>query len=386
MVISYGRHDIHTSDINAVVDVLKSDFLTQGPMVPKFEEAIKSYCGARNAVASNSATSALHMSLLALGVGPNDWVWTSPNTFVATSNAALYCGANVDFVDIDEQTYNMCASELRRKLERAAKEKCLPKVVIPVHFAGQPCDMRSIHSLSKEFGFYVIEDASHALGGRYLNNSIGNCKYSDITVFSFHPVKIITTAEGGIALTNNDDLAEKLRLFGSHGVTRNPNLLVSSTHGPWYYQQIELGYNYRMNDLQAALGSRQLARLDDYVKRRHKIADKYNKELEKLPARLPYQTDDGYSAYHLYTILGPQSPEFSRKTLVEKLHSKGIMVTVHYIPVHTQPYYLSRGFKVGQFPKAEAYYEKAITLPIYPTLSNTDQDYIIETLKDLISK
>jgi len=386
MKIPYGRHDIQSSDVNAVVEVLKSDFLTQGPMVPNFEEKVSRYCAAKYAIAVTSATSALHISLMALGIGKDDLVWTSPNTFLATANAALYCGAQIDFVDIDTQTYNICASELKHKLENAAKKNRLPKAVIPVHFAGQPCDMRSLHALSKEYGFYVIEDASHAMGGNYLNYKIGSCRYSDITVFSFHPVKIITTAEGGVALTNNDKLAQKLRLFRSHGVTRDPNLMSNVTPEPWHYEQVALGYNYRMNDIQAVLGANQVSRLDSYVKSRHAIADRYNSDLSHLPLRLPYQTEDGYSAYHLYVVLIEKSHDLSRKTVFEELRSRGIIVSVHYIPVHTQPYYRQLGFKIGQFPKAEAYYDKAISLTIYPTLSENDQNYIINSLKTILRK
>jgi len=382
MEIPYGRQDIQDSDIEAVLAVLKSDYLTQGPTIPNFENAVKKYCKSKHAVAVNSATSALHISLLALGVGKDDCVWTSPNTFVATANSALYCGADVDFVDIDPHTYNISVQALAAKLEIAAQNGSVPKVVIPVHLTGQPCDMQAIHALSIEYGFYIVEDASHAIGGRYRNGSIGNCEFSDITVFSFHPVKIVTTAEGGIALTNDNNLAMRLQLFRSHGITRNPDLM----HGPWYYQQVELGYNYRMTDLQAALGISQMERLDDYIKRRHAIAECYNTELENLPFKLPQQMEYGYSSYHLYVIRINLSAKISHKAIFEELRENGILVNLHYIPVHTQPYYQKLGFRVGDYPEAEAYYREAISLPMYPNLSDDEQGYVIRTLQKVMAK
>lgn len=388
MLVPYGRQDIQDSDVAAVLDVLKSDFLTQGPVVPLFEKAVSEFCGATHAVAVNSATSALHIALLALGVGFGDRVWTSPNTFVASSNAALYCGAEVDFVDIDPETYNISIEALKKKLEQSSASGALPKVLIPVHFSGQPCDMLAIKELSKQYGFKIVEDASHAIGGRYLGNAIGNCEYSDITVFSFHPVKIVTTAEGGMALTNNPILAEQMVLFRSHGITRNPSLMTQVPEGPWHYEQIALGFNYRMTDLQAALGVNQMQRLEGYVERRHEIAARYTKELSDLPLLLPKQAEFAYSAYHLYVIgldLEAIKP-LSHSEVFQALHERGILVNLHYIPVHTQPYYQKKGFQWGDFPNAEAYYKSAISIPMFPTLSSVAQTKVIATLHDILAK
>jgi UDP-4-amino-4,6-dideoxy-N-acetyl-beta-L-altrosamine transaminase len=388
MKIPYGRQDINDSDINAVIEVLKSSYLTQGPTVPRFENCVKNYCKANHAIAVNSATSALHIALLALEVGPGDFVWTSPNTFVASANAALYCGAHVDFVDIDENTYNMSVEALTIKLEQAYLENKLPKVIIPVHLSGQSCDMEAINKLAKKYSFKIVEDASHAIGGNYKNMPIGNCQFSDITVFSFHPVKIITTAEGGMALTNDCNLANRLQLFRSHGVTRDPNQMTKEMDGPWYYQQIELGYNYRMSDIQAALGISQMDRLDEYIRRRHEIASRYNHELEDLPAILPFQPKYSYSAYHLYILrlkLNEIEP-LTQKMIFEKLHAKGILVNLHYIPVHTHPFYQRLGFKFGDFPNSENYYSQSISIPMYPSLSNTEQSRVIQILKTTLNK
>lgn len=387
-MIPYGRQDIKESDIDAVVEVLQSDFLTQGPAVPQFEDVIAQHCGVGQAVAVNSATSALHIALMALDVGSSDVVWTSPNTFVATSNAALYCGAKVDFIDIDPETYNMSIAALTKKLDHAQKLGELPKVVIPVHLTGQPCDMQAIHMLALHYGFNVVEDASHAIGGQYQGKPIGNCDYSDITVFSFHPVKIVTTAEGGIAVTKHAELAEKMKLHRSHGITRNPALMTHEVDGPWYYQQIELGYNYRMSDLQAALGVSQMRRLKDYIERRHSIADRYKCELENLPLILPKQADFSYSAYHLYVIrldLEAIKP-LSHLQVFRFLRDCGILVNLHYIPVHTQPYYQNMGFKWGDFPNAEAYYRSAISIPIFPSLTDLEQTQIITSLQEILAK
>ena len=388
MFVPYGRQDIQDSDITAVLDVLKSDFLTQGPAVPLFEKTVREFCGAEYAVAVNSATSALHIALMALGVGAGDTVWTSPNTFVASSNAALYCGASVDFVDIDLDTFNLSVVSLRQKLEQAAVLGVLPKVVIPVHLTGQPCDMRAIHELSQQYGFKVVEDASHAIGGRYRDGAIGNCEYSDITVFSFHPVKIVTTAEGGMALTNNSALAEQMSLFRSHGITRDPLQMTRESEGPWYYEQIVLGYNYRMTDLQAALGASQMQRLQEYVERRHEIAARYTQELEGLPLVLPKQAEFSYSAYHLYVIrldLDAIIP-LTHVEVFQSLRERDILVNLHYIPVHTQPYYQKMGFEWGDFPNAEAYYKTAISIPMFPTLSSDAQDKVIAALHDVLAK
>lgn len=385
MFIPYGKQNINQADVDAVVDVLKSDFLTQGPQVPAFEKSVAQLVGAQYALAVNSATSALHIACLALGLGKGDLLWTSPITFVASSNCALYCGADVDFVDIDSQTYNMSIAALKLKLEQAKKENKLPKIVVPVHLCGQPCDMAKIYALSQEYGFKIIEDASHAIGGKYQGTYVGAGQYSDITIFSFHPVKIVTTAEGGMALTNDAQLAQKMDLLRSHGVTRNQDLMSKEPEGPWYYQQVDLGFNYRMTELQAALGVSQMHRLEQFVAKRHDIAKVYNKILQDLPVVLPYQLPETYSGLHLYVIrLKLDEISKTRKEVFELLREKGIGVNVHYIPVHTQPYYENIGFKQGNFPEAESYYASAISLPMYPDLTQPQIDYIYQSLKEIL--
>jgi UDP-4-amino-4,6-dideoxy-N-acetyl-beta-L-altrosamine transaminase len=384
-MIPYGRQDINQTDIDAVVEVLRSDFLTQGPKVPLFEKMVAEYCGAKHAVAVNSATSALHIACLALGLGKGDRLWTTPITFVASANCGLYCGAEVDFVDIDPHTYNLSPRALEAKLVKAEKEKTLPKIVVAVHLCGQSCDMESIYRLSRKYGFSVIEDASHAIGGKYKNKPIGSCRYSDIAIFSFHPVKIITTAEGGMALTNEKALSAKMELLRSHGITRDPELMTQAPDGPWYYQQIDLGFNYRMTDLQAALGISQLARLDKYVSRRHELSRHYNEALKNLPLTLPWQHPDSYSGLHLYVIrLQREESSITHRELFEALRYAEIGVNVHYIPVHIQPYYQQKGFQIGDFPEAEAYYEDAISLPLYPALSDDWQEEVMSTLKNIL--
>ncbi|OVZ59868.1 UDP-4-amino-4,6-dideoxy-N-acetyl-beta-L-altrosamine transaminase [Pigmentiphaga sp. NML030171] len=385
-MIPYGRQDITEEDVQSVLTALKSDFLTQGPYAPRFEQAIAQHVGARHALAVNSATSALHIACLALGLGPGDWLWTTPITFVASANCGLYCGAKVDFVDIDPNTYNLCPQALETKLQQAERQGCLPKVVVPVHLAGQSCDMEAIHALAQRYGFKIIEDASHAVGGKYQGEFVGNCRYSDITVFSFHPVKIVTTAEGGLALTNDDLLAEKMALLRSHGVTRDTALMTHETHGPWYYQQVALGYNYRMTELQAALGCSQLTRLDQYVARRHELAKRYDELLQDLPLRTPWQHPDTYSGLHLYIIrLKLKELKSNRRAVFEALRSREIGVNVHYIPVHTQPYYREMGFTDGQFPQAEQYYAEAISLPMYPLLTDAEQDQVVAALSSALA-
>lgn len=383
MFIPYGRQEIIQDDIDAVVEVLQSDFLTQGPVVPHFENMISDYCNAQYGVAVNSATSALHLACLALGLEEGDWLWTSPITFVASANCGLYCGANIDFVDIDPQTYNLSPQVLEAKLIEAKKSGCLPKIVIPVHMCGQSCDMQAIHKLSQQYGFKIIEDASHAIGANYQDKPIGNCLYSDVTVFSFHPVKIITTAEGGMAVTNDSAVSERMRLLRSHGITREPDQMTHASDGAWYYQQIELGYNYRMTELQAALGVSQLERLDAYVARRHQLASKYHKKLRGLPVSTPYQSKDGYSAYHLYVIrlCASKVHQLDHREVFEFLRANGVGINLHYIPVHTQPYYRKLGFSDGDFPQAESYYQEAISLPLYPTMVDEQQDHVVEVLK-----
>lgn len=384
-MIPYGRQSISDADIEAVVAVLRSDFLTQGPAVARFEQAVLDHCRAKHAIAVSNATAALHIACLALGLGPGDWLWTSPNTFVASANCGLYCGARVDFVDIDPVTYNLCPEALERKLLQAEQEGRLPKIVVPVHFSGQPCDMRAIHALSQRFGFRIIEDASHAIGGRYLDDPIGSCRYSDITVFSFHPVKVITTGEGGMAVTNDDELAQRLGLLRSHGITREPELMTQPMDGAWYYQQVTLGFNYRMTDLQAALGASQMQLLEHYVARRHQLAHRYNELLAELPLTLPWQHPDGYSGLHLYVIrLQADKVGRSHHEVFEYLRSKEIMVNLHYIPVHTQPYYQQMGFKAGDFPEAERYYAEAISIPMFPTLTAAQQDEVVAALREVL--
>lgn len=381
-MIPYGRQDITQADIDAVVEVLQSDFLTQGPKVPEFEQAVARHVSAKYACAVNSATSALHIACMALDLGPGDWLWTSPNTFVASANCAVYCGAKVDFVDIDPTTYNLCPDALEQKLINAQSSGRLPKVVVPVHLCGQSCDMQRIHSLSQRFGFRIIEDASHAIGGKYHDQFVGNCQYSDITVFSFHPVKIITTAEGGMALTNNSVLAQKLNLYRSHGITRDSDLMTHASDGPWYYQQITLGYNYRMTELQAALGLQQIDRLDAFVESRHMLAERYDRLLSDLPLTTPWRNPDCYSAFHLYVVrLNLTALSRTYAEIFEILRMRGIGVNKHYIPVHTQPYYQKKGFSPGNFPESERYYNEAISLPLYPGLTADEQDAVIAELR-----
>jgi UDP-4-amino-4,6-dideoxy-N-acetyl-beta-L-altrosamine transaminase len=380
--IPYGRQDISEADIQAVVDVLRSDWLTQGPAVPRFEQSVAQYCGAEHALAMNSATSALHVACLALGLGQGDWLWTSPNTFVASANCGLYCGAKVDFVDIDSRTYNMSVTALEEKLIVAERQGKLPKIVIPVHFAGQSCEMKSIRALADRYGFKIIEDASHAIGGKYLGEPIGNCRHSDITVFSFHPVKIITTGEGGMALTNNIDLANRMALLRSHGITRDPAQMTHEADGAWYYQQIALGYNYRMTDMQGALGASQMTRLNEFVARRHTLANRYDELLSPLPVTVPWQHSDTHSGLHLYPIrLQLQELKVSHREVFDSLRAQGISVNLHYIPVHMQPYYEALGFKSGDFPQSECYYAEAISLPMYPTLTSEQQIQVVDALR-----
>ena len=383
-MIPYGRQDISDADIKAVIDVLHSDFLTQGPAVPAFEKAVADYCGAGHAVAANSATSVLHIACLALDVGPGDVVWTSPITFVASANCALFCGAQVDFVDIDPRTYNLSVERLAEKLANAEKTGNLPKVVIPVHLCGQPCDMAGIHALSERYGFKIIEDASHAIGGKYKGEPIGNCRYSDITVFSFHPVKIITTGEGGMAMTNDVQLAKRMQRLRSHGITRDAADMTHAPDGPWYYQQIDLGYNYRMTDMQAALGTSQMQRLDEFVAKRHAISMHYEKLLADLPVITPWQHADSYSGLHLYVIrLKLAEIGKTQREIFEALRAAGIGVNLHYIPVHRQPYYEELGFRAGHCPEAEQYYAEAISLPMYPGLTEEQQCQVFQELCNL---
>ena len=383
--IPYGRQNITEADIDAVVKVLRSDWLTQGPMIDQFEQAVANYCGAKYAVAVSNATAALHLACLAIGLGPGDILWTSPNTFVASANCARYCGANVDFVDIDPQTYNLSVRSLENKLETAAKNGNLPKVILPVHFAGQSCEMQAIADLAKTYDVKIIEDASHALGGKYQNQSIGSCQFSEMAIFSFHPVKMITTGEGGMIVTNSPELYQKLKQLRSHGITQDPNLMTQESPGAWYYEQQDLGFNYRLTDIQAALGMSQLKRLNHFVKRRQEIADRYHEKLQGLPVEIPIVLSSNQSSYHLYVIrLKLDQLTRSKSEIFSELRPKGIGVQVHYIPVHTQSYYQKLGFKVGQFPKAESYYQQALSLPIHYDLSEKEQDYIFQALKEVL--
>lgn len=386
-MIPYGKQDIQQSDIDAVVEVLNSDFLTQGPKVPTFEKTLTDYTGAKHALAVNSATSALHIACLSLGLGKGDWLWTTPITFVASANCGLYCGANIDFVDIDPTTYNLCPLRLEEKLKHAKASGKLPKVVVPVHLCGQSCDMQAIGRLADEYGFKVIEDASHAIGGKYKDKPVGCCQFSDITVFSFHPVKIVTTAEGGVAVTNDDTLAQKMALYRSHGVTREPSLMLGDSHGDWYYQQVELGYNYRMTELQAALGVSQMHRVNQFVNVRHQLAERYNKKLAELPVVLPYQHEDSYSGLHLYVIrVKLNAISKTHKQVFDALRQSGIGVNVHYIPVHTQPYFQKFGFAQGDYPNAERYYQEAISLPMFHTMTEAQQDRVVDALATVLKE
>lgn len=385
-MIYYGKQSVNDNDINSIIEVLKSDFLTQGPVLEKFEKKVADYCGAKYAVAVTNATSALHIACKAAGLGHGDVLWTSPITFTASANCGRYCGANVDFVDIDDATYNMSVVELERKLNAKKQAgKKLPKVVVPVHLAGQSCDMERIYNLSQEYGFTVLEDASHAIGADYKDTKVGSCKYSDMTVFSFHPVKIITTGEGGMVLTNNEELYRKLILYRSHGITRDTTLMTHASDGPWYYQQVDLGYNYRMTEMQAALGLSQMDRVDEFVARRRYLVSRYNDLLADLPIRTPYVADSTKPSWHLYIArVNFEKAGLTKKELFAKMKEKGITLNLHYIPVHTQPYYEFLGFKKGDFPVSEKYYNEAFTLPLYYSLTDEQQDEVVTALKAVL--
>ena len=385
-MIPYGRQHLDEDDVKAVVETLTSNWLTQGPAIPKFETALADYCGANFGIAVNSATSALHIACLALGVSEGDRVWTSPNSFVASSNCALYCGAKVDFVDIDFHTGNMCVDALRNKLALAESTNALPKVVIPVHFAGQPCDMKEIRALSKQYGFFVIEDASHAVGAKYQKKFVGSCEFSDICVFSFHPVKIITTMEGGMALTNNSEWAEKMRMLRSHGITNDPVKMTEDSHGPWYYQQVALGFNYRMTDVEAALGLSQLNKLEDFLEKRNILARHYDSLFRPYSNIFPLtQSNDNYSSYHLYVVKVDSLDSDKHAKLISELRERGIFAHVHYIPIHLQPHYKNLGFKKGDYPNAEHYYQQAVTLPLFPDLTLEEVEQVVDTLSNAVN-
>jgi len=379
--IPNAHQSISQADIDAVTDVLRSGWITQGPAIERFESAIAGYCGAPHAVAVQSATAALHLACLALDLGPGQWLWTSANTFVASANCGRYCGAEVDFVDIEPDTGNLSVAALAAKLEIAREQGKLPKVVVPVHFAGLPCDMPAIARLAERYGFRLIEDASHALGAQYGPGKVGNCTYSDITVFSFHPVKAITTGEGGMACTANPGLAARLRRLRTHGVTRDASQMAGAPEGPWYYEQVELGYNYRMTDMQAALGASQAGRIDEFVTRRRQLAGRYDAALRELPLEPPPADPRALSAWHLYVV---RLDAGIRRRVVDDLAARSIRTNVHYIPVHLQPYYRARGFQPGDFPQAERYYGRAVSLPLFPGLADADQDRVCEALRECL--
>lgn len=381
-MIFYGKQNVNIADIEAVVSVLQSDFLTQGPAIEKFEQYVAKYCGAKYAVAVTNATSALHIACLAAGLKKGDILWTTPITFTASANCGRYCGADIDFVDIDKKTYNISVKELEEKLINTHAK---PKVVVPVHFTGQSCDMEKLYRLAKQYNFKIIEDASHAIGGEYKGHKVGCCEFSDMVVFSFHPVKIVTTGEGGMVLTNNKDLYDKLILYRSHGITRNPDLMTKKSDGPWYYQQIDLGFNYRMTDIQAALGYSQMQRIDEFVAKRRYLVNRYNDLLKDLPLILPYQIDEANSSWHLYVVkIDFNKVNKAKVDIFKEMKNKGICLNLHYIPVHTQPYYQRLGFKQGDFPNSEVYYKDVFTLPLYYDLSDEEQDYIVQCLKEVL--
>jgi UDP-4-amino-4,6-dideoxy-N-acetyl-beta-L-altrosamine transaminase len=396
-MIPYGRQDVTQTDIDAVADVLRSDYLTQGPAVPRFEQGVATRVNAKFAVAVNSATSALHVACMALDLGPGDRLWTVPNTFVASANCGRYCGADIDFVDIDPKTWNLSVPRLREKLATAKKEGRLPKVLVPVHFAGQPTEQETIWELAREYGFRVLEDASHSIGASRSGETVGSCRWSDITVFSFHPVKIITSGEGGMSLTNDEKLAERMRMLRTHGITRDPARLQfndsptqpDSRHesgpGAWYYEQQLLGYNYRMIDLEAALGASQLERLESYLEKRNSLARRYDEALKSLPVQLPSVQRENRSAFHIYVIRLTQARNSkSHRQVFDELRAQGIGVNLHYLPVHLQPYYRALGFKRGQFPEAEAYAQSALTIPLFPAMTDKQQQQVVESLHQVL--
>lgn len=381
-MIYYGHQHITEDDIAAVQAVLASDFLTQGPAVERFERTVADYCGAAHAVAVSNATAALHIACQAAGLGEGDVLWTSPITFVASANCARYCGAEVDFVDIDDATYNMSVAALEEKLRTAEK---LPKIVVSVHLAGQSCEMQRIWELSQECGFTVIEDASHAIGGTYQDERVGSCAYSDMTVFSFHPVKIVTTGEGGMVLTNRQEFCDELQVYRSHGITRDPARMMRTSDGPWYYEQIALGHNYRMTDIQAALGTSQMGRLDAFVARRRQLVARYNEKLAGLPLRTPYYIPEANPSWHIYIVrLDLDRVTKTKAEIFAAMEECGVMLNLHYIPVHLQPYYRALGFAEGDFPVSEQYYREALTLPLYYDLTDAQQDMVIAALHDVL--
>jgi len=383
-MINYGQHYVSEEDISSVIEVLRSDWLTQGPMVPEFEKSLSEYTGSKYVSLVNSATSALHLACLALDLGRGDWLWTSPISFVASSNCGIYCEANIDFVDINLDTYNIDIDALNEKLLIAEKEDKLPKVIVLVHMCGSSIDTKAIHELSKKFKFKIIEDASHAVGAKYRDLPVGSCKYSDISVFSFHPVKIITSAEGGAILTNSPEIDDRVKSYRSHGITKDVEKFKNSSEGPWYYEQHSLGFNYRMNDLQAALGLSQLQRLDKITLNRNELANSYKELLEGLPIEFQRIIDHSYSSYHLLSVrIKTDQVQQKKRYFFDNLLRMGIGVNFHYIPIYRQPYYSKFGFNYKNFPNAETYFDQAITLPLYPNLSNSNLNFICRSFRSL---
>ena len=382
-MIPYARPDLDADDLQAVLEVLQTEWLTQGPAQARFEDAVAKYCGVRYAVAVSSGTAALHLAYLALGLGPDQQAWTSPITFVATTNAALHCGATVDFVDIDPRTYNLSPVALKCKLDAHPNKR--PAIVIPVHFAGQSCAMEEISHLTRSRGIAVVEDASHAIGGTYQGHPIGCCRWSDAAILSFHAVKIVTSGEGGMILTNRADLYEKLIRLRTHGITRREDLFQQPSHGPWYYEQIELGFNYRLTDIQAALGLSQTKRLEKFLARRRQIATAYDEAFAGLPLISPWQDPNTNSSWHLYVVqLALDRVKKSHRQVFEELREAGVGVNLHYIPVHLQPFYRNLGFRLGDFPEAERYYRGAITLPIFPRMTHDEQSFVIAQVRKVL--
>lgn len=384
--IHYGRQTVSDDDISSVVNALRSSHLTQGPLVSLFEESFSSYVGSTYSISTNSATSALHIACLSLELAPGDTLWTTPNTFVASANAALYCGALVDFVDIDLETGLIDIDALEHKLELAALNDTLPKIVIPVHYSGSSCDMSRIFSLSRKYNFFIVEDASHATGASYLDSQVGSCKYSHMSVFSLHAVKVITSGEGGVVTTNDLSLATKLYKYRSHGITKTPSEFVTPDPTPWHYEQQNLGFNYRLTDFQAALATSQLSQLPEFVTARTKIHTYYKQSLVNLPCQLLSVPSYTASSFHLVVLRLQDIHRYQQLDLYNYLRANSIYTQVHYIPVHLQPYYLKAGFRPGDFPQAEYHAKSCLSLPVFPTLTELQLSYIVDTISKFYAK